>query len=89
METGAMAATPTDDHQALMALGMASQEVAVEEKQAAGALARVLGHNQVADDARTVGLEANIVRKLGNWKAEDVDQADPGLASGDIELSTP
>ena len=61
-----MAATSTDDQQALMALEMASEEVAVEEKQAAGALARVLGHNQVADDARTVGLEANIVRKLGN-----------------------
>ena len=33
----------------LEALGVASEEVAAEEKQAASALARALGHNQVAD----------------------------------------
>ena len=46
-----MAATSTDDQQVLMALARESSANASEEKQAAGALARVLGHNQVADDA--------------------------------------
>ena len=51
-----------EGQQALEALGVASEEVAAEEEQAASALARALGHNQVADGAGNMELEDIIVR---------------------------
>ena len=57
-----------EGQQALEALGVASEEVAAEEEQAASALARALGHNQVADCAGKLQLEDTIVRKLGSWR---------------------
>ena len=57
---------------ALLALGAdaSASAVAAEEDPAARALAlaRALGHNQVANDAGTMELAANIVRKLGGWR---------------------
>ena len=57
---------------ALLALGAdaSASAVAAEEDPAARALAlaRALGHNQVADGAGKLQLEDNIVRKLGSWR---------------------
>ena len=61
-----MAATSADGQHALMVLAAESSAIASEKKPPASTLARVLGHNQVANGAGNVELEAIIARKLGH-----------------------